>query len=307
MTDTSWNPEQIGDLGGRTYLVTGANGGIGYHATVQLLSAGATVIMAARSANRLDAAIAALTTGDANFADRIRRLNVDTSSIASSLAAADQVDTEHIDGLLFNAGLVKGPKTRTLTAEGHELLFATNAIGHFALAGSLLSRLVGVAPRIVWLGSSTAIKGNYDFADPEFASGYAPMKAYSQSKAAVTVVGVEAQRRLTDAGSSVSSVIAHPGYALGGRGPRIPGVNEPGPGRRIADTLQAPLSQTKEQGAHSLVRALTDPHVRGGEFVGPAGYKGPTQRAAAPEYTSDRAMGARLWNYLETTTGVVWP
>ncbi len=307
MTDTTWNPTNIGDLEGRTYLVTGANGGIGYHASAQLLRAGAAVIMAARNPDRLDAAVNAICSADPSAADRIQRLCIDISSVSSSIAAAEHVASSSLNGLLLNAGLVKGPKTRTVTPEGHELLFATNILGHFAFAGTILSRLSGESPRIVWMGSSTAIKGHYDFTDPEVSTGYAPMKAYANSKAATTMVGVEAHRRLRNAGSPVVSVIAHPGYSLGGRGPRVSGVNEPSLGQRVMDTLQSPFSQTKEQGAHAPVRALVDPAVRGAEFVGPDGYKGPTVRADAPAYTTDEAAGRRLWEYLEGATNTVWP
>lgn len=307
MTDTTWDPRHIGDLQGRTYLVTGANGGIGYHASEQLLQAGAAVIMAARNPGRLDAAVNAIRTANPNVADRVQRLRIDTSRVASSIKAAEAVEAASLNGLLLNAGLVKAPKTRTVTLESHELVFATNILGHFTLAGKLLPRLTGESPRLVWMGSSTAIKGDYDFTDPEMVTGYAPMKAYANSKAATTMVGVEAQRRLADAGSPVISVIAHPGYSLAGRGPFVPGVNEDAVGQRIIDTLQAPFSQTKEQGANAPVRALVDPAVRGGEFVGPDGYKGPTAIADAPAYTTNEKAGDRLWEYLEDATEVVWP
>ncbi|MCB0910996.1 MAG: SDR family NAD(P)-dependent oxidoreductase [Propionibacteriaceae bacterium] len=307
MPETLWDPQHIGDLTGRTYLVTGANGGIGYYASAQLLEAGASVILAGRNPAKLDAAAAALVTSGA-APDRVQRVAIDTSSIASARAAASGLDNSiALDGILLNAGLVKGPASRTLTSEGHELLFATNIAGHFAFVGSALPRLGGEAPRIVWMGSSTAIKGDYDFTDPESASNYAPMRAYAGSKAAATMVGVEAQQRLAAVGSPVLSVIAHPGFSVGGRSPRVPGVNEPTLRERVTATLVAGMSQTKEQGAHAPVRALTDAAVHGGEFVGPDGYKGPTRRGAAPGYTTDRAAGARLWTYLESATGVSWP
>ena len=109
------------------------------------------------------------------------------------------------------------------------------------------------------------------------------------------MVGAEAARRFAAAGSSLVSVIAHPGYALGGRGPVGPGINEPTVKERIVDTLQASFSQTKELGAHALVRAAVDPAVAGGQFVGPKGYKGPTQIGEAPKYTTDQAAADRLW------------
>ncbi|HMS73997.1 MAG: SDR family NAD(P)-dependent oxidoreductase [Gordonia sp.] len=307
----TWDPAHIGDLTGRTYLITGANGGIGYFAADQLLHAGADVIVAGRNPAKLDAAIAALSASAKVPAAGIRTLRIDTSSVASSKRAADDIieSGTRLDGLILNAGLVKGPKTRTVTDEGHELLFATNILGHFAFVGSVLGELAEAA-HIVWLGSSTAIKGDYDFTDPELdraAASYKPMKVYAHSKAATTMVGAEAARRFAAAGSSLVSVIAHPGYALGGRGPVGPGINEPTVKERIVDTLQASFSQTKELGAHALVRAAVDPAVAGGQFVGPKGYKGPTQIGEAPKYTTDQAAADRLWKHLEKATGVIWP
>ncbi|GAB04707.1 SDR family NAD(P)-dependent oxidoreductase [Gordonia amarae] len=308
----TWDPTQIGDLRGRTYLITGANGGIGYFAADQLLRAGADVIVAGRNPAKLDDAISALSASAKVPAAGIGKLRIDTSSIESSTKAAAEITGRGIelDGLILNAGLVHGPKTRTVTPEGHELFFATNILGHFAFVGSILDSLTGAAPHIVWLGSSTAIKGEYSFTDPELADAaaeYKPMKVYAHSKAATTMVGAEAARRFAKAGSPIASVIAHPGYALGGRGPVVPGINEPTLKERIVDTLQAPFSQTKELGAHALVRAAVDPQVTGGEFVGPKGYKGPTQIGEAPRYATDQAAADRLWDYLEKATGVIWP
>jgi NAD(P)-dependent dehydrogenase (short-subunit alcohol dehydrogenase family) len=307
MSKDHWNLQQVGDLRGRKYLVTGANGGIGYYVAAQLLDAGAALIMAGRNPKKIDAASDTLV-ASGHDARRIEQLVIDTSSIASSKAAAAQLDQSMtLDGIVLNAGLVRGPKQRKVTDEGHELLFATNLVGHFAFVGSVLPKLKGISPRVVWMGSSTAFRGSYDFTDPESTTDYAPMKTYAFSKAAVTMVAVEAERRLSTADSAVTSVIAHPGYSLGGRSPRISGVNEPTAMQRILDTLQAPLSQTKEEGAHSAVRALVDPLVKGAQLVGPAGYRGPTRLLQAPEYTQNREAGERLWNYLENATGVNWP
>ena len=308
----TWDPDNLGTLTGRTYLITGANAGIGYFAADQLLRAGADVIVAGRNPAKLDAAVAALSASATVSAAEIGKLHIDTSSIESSVKAAAEITGRGtgLDGLILNAGLVHGPKARTVTPEGHELFFATNILGHFTFVGSILGALTGAAPHIVWLGSSTAIKGEYPFTDPELADAaaeYKPMKVYAHSKAATTMVGAEAARRLAKAGSPIVSVIAHPGYALGGRGPIDPGVNEPTLKERIVDTLQAPFSQTKELGAHALVRALLDPQVTGGEFVGPKGYKGPTRIGEAPKYTTDQAAAGRLWEHLEKVTGVIWP
>ena len=169
-------------------------------ATDQAQLAYADVIVAGRNPAKLDDAISALSASAKVPAAGIGKLRIDTSSIESSTKAAAEITGRGIelDGLILNAGLVHGPKTRTVTPEGHELFFATNILGHFAFVGSILDSLTGAAPHIVWLGSSTAIKGEYSFTDPELADAaaeYKPMKVYAHSKAATTMVGAEAARR----------------------------------------------------------------------------------------------------------------
>ncbi|WP_029145337.1 SDR family NAD(P)-dependent oxidoreductase [Microbacterium luticocti] len=309
MAQNGWDPQRLPDLSGRRFLVTGSTRGLGYFATEQLVRAGAHVIMTGRNPNRLQAAHAAIErrVGDASGGD-VETLLLDTSNFGSVRAAAATARGRGpLHGLLLNAGIVHPPKQRR-TAGGHELVFATNVLGHFALAGELLQNLAVVNGRMVWIGSMSTSLGDYEPIDVELAEGYTPWRAYVQSKVATTVLGLEADRRLRDAGVPASSVVAHPGYSISGRTTGVRGVNEPSRMTRFVDNLQTPFSQSKERGARSLVRALIDPAIAGGEFWGPRFVvHGAPHRGRPAKLTRSPELGQRLWEYCENATRVRWP
>ncbi len=306
----TWDPRSLPDLSGHVYLVTGSNRGLGYFASEQLVRAGAHVIMSGRHPNRLSAARAAIRRRITDAApDATEPLILDTSNLASVRSAAASVRGRGgLDGVLLNAGIVHAPKVRETTIDGNEVVLATNALGHYALAGELLPALAAAAGRMVWLGSVSTSLTPYDPVDPQLADGYSAWRAYVQSKVATAAIGFEADRRLREAGMPVESVVAHPGYSTGGRTPGIAGVNEPSRSKRFRDNLQAPIAQSKEHGAWSLVRALVDPEVEGGEFWGPrTRSRGEPRKQTAARDTRDPEVGARLWDFAETATGVHWP
>ncbi len=306
-----WNPDALPDLSGRTYLVTGATRGLGYFASEQLARAGAHVVMTGRNPNRLAAARAALIrrAADAGSVVEPETLLLDTSNLGSVRAAAATARRHRaLHGLLLNAAIVHAPKHRETTADGIEIVFATNVLGHFALAGELLTALAGGHGRMVWLGSMAVSLGRHDLIDPQLVEHYHPWRAYALSKVATTALGLEAERRLRAAGVPVESVVAHPGYALSGRTPGIRGVNEPSKPTRFADNLQALFAQSKEDGARSPLRALVDPAVRGGELWGPRMIlRGDPRRARPARIAADPAAARRLWKYCESAAGVRWP
>jgi NAD(P)-dependent dehydrogenase (short-subunit alcohol dehydrogenase family) len=304
-----WNPTSLPSQDGRVFLVTGSNAGLGYFASEQLARAGAHVIMSGRNPNRLAAARAAMgrRVPDAS----VETLLLDTSNLGSVRAAAASVGGRaRLDGVLLNAGIVHPPRTREVTADGNELVLATNVLGHFALAGALLPVLerADTAPRMVWLGSLSTAMGSYDPVDPQLEENYSPWRAYVQSKVIVQALGFEADRRLRARGHAVRSLVAHPGYSVSGRTPGIRGVNEPTRGSRFVDNLQAAVTQSKERGAWAPVRALIDPDAEGGTFWGPkGGMKGMPRPARPAALTADPERGARLWSFCEEVTAVQWP
>lgn len=303
-----WDPENLPDLSGRTYLVTGSNAGLGFFSCEQLVRAGATVFMTGRSPNRLMDARAALRRRNPDAGDRAQTLLLDTSNLGSVRAAAATIAGRGpLDGLLLNAGTTAPPRTRETTGDGHELVLATNVLGHFALAGELLTSLAAASGRMVWVGSVSTSMWRYDPVDPQLVENYTPWRAYVQSKVTTTALGFEADRRLRAAGVAVRSAVAHPGYSVDGRTPHIVGVNAPGRLSRFLDNLQAPVTQSKEHGAWPLVRALVDP-AAGGDYWGPRGFlRGEPRRQRAWTLTRDREVGDRLWHVCEDATGVKWP
>lgn len=306
----SWDPRSLPDLTGRVYLVTGSNAGLGYFSSEQLVRAGARVYMTGRNPNRLSAARAAIRrrVPDA-AADAAETLVLDTSNLGSVRSAAASVRGRGgLDGVLLNAGIVHPPKSRETTVDGHEVVFATNALGHFALAGELLTALADRDGRMVWVGSMSTSLTPYDPVDPQLTTGYTAWRAYVQSKIATTALGFEADRRLRAAGLRVSSVVAHPGYSTSGRTPGIAGVNAPTRVKRFRDNLQAAIAQSKEHGAWSLVRALVDPDIDGGEFWGPLTVaRGIPRRQTPSRITRDDEVAVRIWKAAEHATGVRWP
>lgn len=312
----SWDPARLPDQSGRTFLITGANAGLGYFASEQLARARAHVILSGRSPHRLTAARDALEARVPGAS--VQTLLLDVSNSGSIRAAAASVrgglfKRQRLDGVLLNAGIVHTPRERKTTRDGRELVLATNALGHFVLAAELLTTLSKSAsrtwtPRMVWLGSMSTRMGAYDPVDIQLERGYRAWRAYVQSKVVVQALGMEADARLKAAGVPVESVVAHPGYSIGGRTPHVTGVNEPSLWKRVKDTLQAPVSQSKEDGAASLVRALVDPEVSGGEYWGPRHLTRGLPTLQQPSKTSaDPEVRQRIWETCERLSGMEWP
>ncbi|WP_460788443.1 SDR family NAD(P)-dependent oxidoreductase [Microbacterium lacusdiani] len=310
-----WDPAALPDLSGRQYLVTGANAGLGYFASEQLAGAGAHVILSGRSPNRLAAAHDALEARVPGAS--VETLLMDVSNPGSIRAAAASLrgglfSRSRLDGVLLNAGIVHTPRTREITRDGRELVFATNALGHFVLAAELLTTLAKTASRrehtrMVWLGSISTHLGVAEPIDIQSERRYDAWHAYVQSKLVVHALGIEADARLRAADVPVDSVVAHPGYSIGGRTPTVHGVNEPGAWKRLRDRLQ-PFAQSKEAGAASLVRALVDPDVRGGEYWGPKlRTRGAPVRQRPSRWAADPDVRRRVWAECERLTGMEWP
>ncbi len=311
-----WDPSHLPPQDGRTYLVTGANAGVGYFASEHLARAGAHVIMSGRHPNRLAAAHDALEARVPGAS--VETLLLDVANPGSVRAAAASVrgglfERTRLDGVIFNAGIVHTPRVRTETRDGRELVFSTNALGHFVLGAELLVSLAKSAtsrwtPRMVWLGSISTRMGAFDPVDMQLERSYSGWKAYVQSKVAAQALGFEADARLRDARLPVQSVVAHPGYSIGGRTPRVTGVNEPGTVKRIRDLLQSPIAQGKDAGARTIVRALVDPSISSGEYWGPKYLtRGPAVRQRPSATSVDPEVRRRVWEACEELSGIEWP
>jgi NAD(P)-dependent dehydrogenase (short-subunit alcohol dehydrogenase family) len=280
-------------LEGKVAIVTGANSGIGRATARALAGAGARVVLAVRDVDKGASAAAAMP-GDTE----VRRL--DLASLASIREFADAWSGD-VDLLINNAGVMVPPLTRT--ADGFELQFGTNHLGHFALTNLLLEHVTG---RIVTVSSTGHRIGQIDFNDLNWERRpYIAWRGYGQSKLANLLFMSELQRRLEASGSSVIATAAHPGYAA----TNLQFHSE----RRSMDLIgrigNRFLAQDEEGGAlPTLYAAVAD--VPGNSFAGPGGFM---QQRGAPKLVNrsdaakDAEVARRLWEVSEELTGVRFP
>jgi NAD(P)-dependent dehydrogenase (short-subunit alcohol dehydrogenase family) len=300
----TWNVDSLPDQTGRVVAVTGANAGLGFWTSYQLARAGAHVVLACRNEDKAAAAIRAIR-GRVPGA-QLTHVPLDTSSLASAQTAGERLARlPRLDAFVANAGIVHFPKHREETIDGIELVFGTNVVGHAALLPHVLPLLEQTAgSRVVMLGSLSTLLVKLRLQDLELRNRYSGWQAYAQSKIALSALGYELDRRLQASGSGVRASVAHPGFAISGLSPRVPGVNEPSRGTRFFDTLQQPFAQGKDRGAQPTVRAVTDPAAVGGSFFGPRFMtKGEPVLATPAKVTVDEAVGASIWAQLEALIG----
>jgi NAD(P)-dependent dehydrogenase (short-subunit alcohol dehydrogenase family) len=297
-----WTTEQIPDQTGRTALVTGANSGLGLVCARELARAGASVVLACRSAERGAAAVQEILRAVPGA--QLELASLDLSSLASVAAFAEQFRSTHdgCDLLLNNAGVMAPP--RRVTADGFELQFGTNLLGHFALTGRLLGTLEGRADaRVVTLSSIAHRTGRIDFEDLQSERRYSRWRAYGQSKLADLLFALELDRRLRAAGSTVKSLAAHPGYAA----THLQSAAVPTLDRLVMVVTNALLAQSADRGALPTLYAATEPGLEGGLYAGPDGpgeFRGSPRLVSPNRAARDESVAARLWAVSEELTGV---
>ncbi|TDN44714.1 NADP-dependent 3-hydroxy acid dehydrogenase YdfG [Curtobacterium flaccumfaciens] len=303
----------------RTVVVTGASAGLGYHAAEQLAAAGHRVVLATRDAGRAAAAERSIRR-HVDGAD-LAHLHLDLADLDSVRAAADELarlEPDGVDAIVNNAGVV-GAAERQATAQGTELQIGTNHLGHFAWTARTLPLLEQRGGRVVHLGSIAHRWARLDRRDPLGAGRYSSHRQYGRSKLAVMLFGFELAERLADAGSPVSSVVAHPGLSLDLLAPDRPEIapsrSEPAWIRPVRSPAAQRLSvqrlfvQGKDAGAEPLVHAAVAPGVRSGEYWGPAGWmqlRGRATVVRAEPRAHDRTEAARLWTASERASGVAF-
>jgi NAD(P)-dependent dehydrogenase (short-subunit alcohol dehydrogenase family) len=288
----SWSAADIPDQSGRTFVVTGANSGIGLVTARELAAHGAHVVLACRKVAEGEQAAAAMGGSAA-----VRRL--DLAELASIRAFADA--TGHIDVLVNNAGVMAVPKSRT--ADGFEMQLGTNFLGHFALTGLLLPKISG---RVVSLSSGAHRMGRIELDDLNWHKRrYRRWAAYGQSKLADLVFALELQRRLAVSGSHVISVAAHPGYSATGLQSHTESVQD-----TVMAVLNRLVAQRADMGALPTLYAATMPDVEGGDYWGPSGpgeLRGHPKRVGMARAAKDATTATRLWSEAEALTGVSFP
>ncbi|GAA2771049.1 SDR family NAD(P)-dependent oxidoreductase [Streptomyces rameus] len=263
-----WNVRRPPGADGRVVLVTGGNAGIGYFVAEQLSAAGVTVVLGSRNPAKAEAATASIRSRVPDA--RVRAVRLDLADLPSLETAVESLDVERLDAVVHNAGVALDDPPRTETGDGHEIMFGTNHLGHFALTDRLMP-LLSAAPaaRVVTMGSFAAKSERLDLDDLQSRKDYRPKRTYGRSKLAQMYFGVELDRRLRAAGSTVASVVVHPGGALDSLTPSRPPVHVRSAGARLGAAPAALLLQGKHAGARPAVRAVLDPAVRGGQLWGP--------------------------------------
>ncbi|MEV1245536.1 oxidoreductase [Nonomuraea sp. NPDC049750] len=302
MSAQAWTAESIPDQTGRTFVVTGANSGLGLATTRQLARRGAHVVMAVRNLDRGRAAAAGITAAQPDADLEVRCLDLADLDSVAAFASAAHADGLRIDVLVNNAGVMAPP--RSLSPQGHESQFAANHLGHFALTGLLLDLLQrGRDPCVVTVTSIVHHGGFIHFDDLSGAKKYARVEFYDQSKFANVLFGLELDRRLRSAGSRVTSVLAHPGVSA-------TGLQTSGPTgwMKLAGALvHRFFAQDVEQGVLPQLYAATAAGVEGGQLYGPDGWRElrgrPTVVRPDPN-AEDPTTAGRLWEVSEDLTGV---
>ncbi len=299
-----WNATDIPDLTNRVAVVTGANSGLGLESARELARAGARVFMAARNPDRAEAARQDIV-ADQPDAD-LDLLELDLASMRSVRSAASTLAgaTERIDILVNNAGVMGIP--RRLTEDGFEMQLGTNHFGHFALTALLIDLLRGAdAARVVTV---TSTGRNYaarlDPEDLSMEESYDPWRAYGRSKRANFHFAMALHRRLEEAGSSVASLAAHPGFS--NTNLQATSYEEArGGSQRFFHEAVRRVGMEPDQGALSQLRAATDPGASSGEFYTPRWVNfGPPERRPFLSFSARPSDLDLLWEVSETATGI---
>ncbi|MEU7146477.1 oxidoreductase [Streptomyces sp. NPDC045456] len=302
---TRWTTSHIPDQTGRSAVVTGANSGIGYITARELARRGARTVLACRNEARGHAALARLRSEVPEAEAEFRQLDLaDLASVRAFAAGLDTFDGNRLDLLINNAGVMALPHRRT--ADGFEMQFGTNHLGHFALTGLLLPKLLATpGARVVTVSSGFHVLGNVDLDDLNSERGYRRWIAYGRSKSANLLFVHELSRRLARAGSQVVAVAAHPGYAdtnLQTAGVRMEGRTG---AERVVALANRVVGQSAESGALPTLCAATAPHMKPDAFLGPrTGLRGATAPSPRAPWTRNDETSARLWDASEELTGV---
>jgi NAD(P)-dependent dehydrogenase (short-subunit alcohol dehydrogenase family) len=299
----NWTTNDIPDQTGRTAVITGANTGLGYETAKALAAKGAHVVLAVRNTDKGNDAVARI--ADASPGASVTVQKLDLTSLDSVRKAAEDLRSKYdtIDLLINNAGVMMTPKGTT--QDGFELQFGTNHLGHFALTGLLLDRLLPVpGSRVVTVSSvgHRFARNGIRFDDLQWKNDYSRVGAYGQAKLANLMFTYELQRRLQ--GTNTIAAAAHPG---GSRSELT--RNLPRPIQLLNSVLER-LYQGADMGALPQLRAATDPGVIGGQYFGPDGFaeqRGYPKVVASSQASHDTDAQRRLWTVSQELTGVTFP
>jgi NAD(P)-dependent dehydrogenase (short-subunit alcohol dehydrogenase family) len=293
-----WTASQIGDLSGKSFLITGGTSGIGKEAAHALLQAGAKVTITARSAAKGAATVAEFSS------ERITSRILDLADLASVRKFAEEFN-ENIDVLILNAGVMGTPFA--LTKDGFELQMGTNHLGHFALTGLLRSqvkeRVVAVSSQMHRAARVSGISIDELRDRARGVGAYNPWSAYALSKLTNLLFIYELQRRSMKNNWGINAIAVHPGYANTNL---ISGASVQDRAGALANAL---FAQSAKRGALPTLCAATFPNLYGASYIGPDGVmelRGYPKLTRAASIAYDQGLATNLWTLSEELTGVTW-
>lgn len=296
----SFTAANMPNQAGKTFIVTGANAGLGYETALALAQKDARVVLACRSEAKAQKAKSKILKS-APKADLHIEL-VDLTDLDSVKRFSDNFQTkfDKLDVLINNAGVMVPPYTQT--SDGFELQMGANYFGHFLLTGRLLDVLKKTEDsRIVTLSSLAHLQGSINFDDLHWEESYSKMKAYQQSKLACLIFTLELQRRLEAAKAGPISVAAHPGVSPTELVRHVPNLLV-----YVLTPLFLMVSHKPAKGALPTLLAAVEKGVQGGDYYGPTGYnemKGKPGTAKIASHAKDEEIAKRLWDISEKLTG----
>jgi NAD(P)-dependent dehydrogenase (short-subunit alcohol dehydrogenase family) len=303
----------VPDLSGKLAVVTGASDGFGLGLATRLAGAGAEVIMPVRNEQKGAAAAAEIKRAVPAAAVSTRRLDLSSLQSVTDLAGQLLSEDRPIHIMINNAGVMTPPQRR-VTVDGFELQFATNHLGHFALVGQILPLLRKGNARVTTQSSIAAAQHGIHWDDLQWEKSYSTSKSYSSSKIAVSLFGMELNRRSTAGGWGIVSNVAHPGVAATNLLAAHPEMGRAGDtfSVRIIRTLGRAglLVGTAETGLLPALYAATSPDAGGGTFYGPNGFRqlrGMPAEQRPYRYVADEDAARRIWAISEEFTGVHFP
>jgi NAD(P)-dependent dehydrogenase (short-subunit alcohol dehydrogenase family) len=305
----NWTTNDMPDQTGKVVVITGANSGLGYETALALAQKNAQVIIACRNTQKGEKAakqiVSAVPTAVPNAALNVMPLDLADLESISDFAAAFKSQYTQLDQLYNNAGVMAIPRRET--ADGFEMQFGVNHLGHFALTGHLLPHLLKTPnSRIVTISSMGHRFGKINFDDLQSEASYTRYWVYCRSKLANVLFMLELHRRLSAIETSTISVGAHPGYSVTNLHENTTNASGSTLEKLVYKVINTVISQSSEKGALPQLYAGTAPDVTGGQFFGPhlLGFRGDPVLEKPSATARNQADAARLWQVSEQLTGV---
>lgn len=299
---SNWTADRLPELKGKRYVITGGNSGIGFEAAKHLGKAGADVVLACRSVAKAEEAVKDLRP---QVQGKVDFVQLDLSDLSSVRTAAEDIRGKHskIDALINNAGIMQTPESKT--ADGFEMQFGTNHLGHFLLSALLIDLVEAAAGRFVTLSSIAHLSGRIRFDDLMGKKDYSPMTAYTQSKGANLLFALELDRRLQAAGKKAISIACHPGYT----NTNLQSTGPTGFFNFLYKLTNPLIAQSGPDGALPTVLAAAGKEAKRGGYYGPqslGGMRGPVGDAKVAAYILDENLAERLWDESEKLVDHKW-